>query len=228
MADWLVNIVSSKTGEAEFIVGFPGAQQGQPLQADQDDNVSWYNQTNDVHQPWQTNSSYQPLNQSNLSDAIPAGQPSDFYDCAQPGGNPQSWTIYYYCKQHPNNPKERGSIIVSALPTNSVRIISSGSSANFTPQSRSAKSGDLINWINQTGQAHQPWPTDPNYNPLPVSPGSPGYLSDQIPAGATSNLYTVSPPAANPQANGWTVYYFCRLHPNEKSERCTIVVPPKG
>jgi plastocyanin len=224
MADWLVNIVLLPSGETAFIIGFPGAQQGQPLQADQDDIVSWYNQTNDVHQPWQTNSSYVPLAQSSLSDPIPAGQPSDIYDCAQPSGNPQRWTMYYGCKQHPNNPKERGSIVVTALPTNSVKITGSGSQVSFVPQARSARSGDLINWNNLTGTAHQPWPTDANYKPLPVSPGSPGYLSDAIPAGGTSNLYTVNPPAGNPPPTKWTVYYFCRLHPNEQGERGQIVV----
>lgn len=226
MPDWSIKIVSSDSGEASFVVDFPGYEQGQPLQAQQDDNVTWYNQTNDVHQPWQTDAGYNPNDVSSLSDPIPAGQPSNNYDCAQPDGSTQSWTIYYYCNRHPDNPKERGSINVTALPTNSVNIIGSEPGVTFAPQVRGAKSGNLINWNNLTQASHQPWPTDANYKPLQVSPGSPGYLSDAIPAGESSLLYTVTPPAGNPTS--WTVYYFCNLHQDEVSERGTIVVPPPG
>jgi plastocyanin len=108
-----------------------------------------------------------------------------------------------------------------------VNIISSGSKVSFTPQARSASSGDLINWNNLTGAAHQPWPTDANYKPLQASsPGWSGNLSDAIPAGKTSKLYAVNPPppAITPPPKNWTVYYFCKLHPNEQSERGKIIV----
>ncbi len=102
MADWVVNIVSVESGESSFVVD--GSTQGQPLEAHQDDTVSWNNQTNDEHQPWQTNSNYEPLAQSDLSDPIPEGEPSNSYNCSSPDGNPQHWTVYYYCSRHPDNP----------------------------------------------------------------------------------------------------------------------------
>lgn len=66
MADWLVKTVIGKTGAAEFVVGLPGARQGQPLQADQDDLVTRNNETNDQHQLWETDSNYDPVSQSSL------------------------------------------------------------------------------------------------------------------------------------------------------------------
>jgi hypothetical protein len=229
MPDWVVNIVKGKSGQAEFVVDFPGAQQGQPLQAQQDDLVSWYNQTRDTHQPWQTDSNYNRLRQSDLSDPIPPGQSSNNYDCAQPAvgsppEQPQTWQVYYACALHPNNPNERGLINVTALPTNSVNILDSGSAVTFAPQARGARKNDLINWNNLTQEEHQPWPTDASYNPLSVQKGDAAYLSDPIQPGESSGLYTVAPPAGNPKS--WTVYYCCYLHQEAKSERGTIVVPP--
>jgi hypothetical protein len=225
MPDYLVNIVASESGDAEFVPAFRGAGQGQPLEVNQEDLVSWYNQTNDAHQPWQTDSGYNPLAQSPLVDAVPAGQPSNTYPCTQPGGSPQVWTVYYYCNRHPDNPKERGSIIVTALPTNSINIIDSGMGATFTPPARGANGGDLINWNNLTAEAHQPWPTDANSSKLPVT-GWPGSLSGVIEPGSSSLVYAVAPPPTNPNATSWTIYYFCNLHPDSESERGTIVVPP--
>lgn len=227
MADWVVNIIESDSGDAEFVPDLRGAQQGQPLQADQDDLVSWYNQTNDVHQPWQTDSSYNPLAGSPLADAIPAGQPSDTYNCTQPSTNPQAWTIYYYCNRHPDNPKERGSINVTALPDVSINIVDSGTAATFTPQARNAQPTFRINWNNLTSEAHQPWPTDANYSPLPVT-GWPGSLSDVIQSGSSSLVYALAPPPGDPNATSWTIYYYCKLHPNSQSERGTIVVTKSG
>jgi plastocyanin len=231
MPDWSVNIVSTASGDAAIVVDLPGYKQGDPLQAEQEDIVSWYNQTEDVHQLWQTDANYSPLDAASMTGPIPAGQSSDGYPCVQPvtsppGGSQQGWTVYYYCNRHPDNPRERGSIVLTALPTNSVNILSSATETNFAPQARGANSGDLINWNNLTQEAHQPWPTDANYQPLPVKPGSPDYLSGVIPAGGTSQIYAVVPPANTPTATRWTVYYFCNLHPDEESERGTIVVPP--
>jgi hypothetical protein len=225
-ADWTVKIIKSGSGAA-FVPDFPGAKQGQALQATQDDLVTWNNMTDDDHQPWQTNSSYAPLPKSNLSALIPAGQQSDSYDCASPNAKPpapQTWTVYYYCKKHPDNTKERGTINVVAAATSAVNIIKSGSGATFDPQVRSASQDDLINWNNTTKDTHQPWPTDSNYKPLQVSKGSPQYLSDKIPPGESSLTYRVAQPAGNP--NTWTVYYYCKLHPNSTKERGTIFVPP--
>jgi hypothetical protein len=241
-ADWSINISKSGTGAA-FIPDFPNAQQGEPLKAHQDDLVTWYNMTDDDHQPWQTDSNYNPCPNSSLSALIPAGESSDSYDCAPPtdptdpcspsidptnppGPAPQTWTIYYYCNRHPDDPNERGSINVAAEPTSGVNIIKSGAGASFAPSSRGASEDDLISWNNTTNSAHQPWPTDANYHPLPVAKGSPQYLSDEIPPGESSLTYRVAAPAGNPPPDSWTVYYYCKKHPNDTGERGTIVVPP--
>jgi plastocyanin len=222
MADWSVNIIQTASG-ASFVVDYPGAKQGQPLNATEDDIVSWYNQTNNEHQPWQcTSSTYNPAGGSALVDAIPAGQPSDNYSCVMPSATPVAkWTVYYCCKNHPNNPLERGTIIVKALAQEAVNILDKATGTVFSPQPRGANSGDPVNWNNLSKLAHQPWQTDSQYNPVPN-----GQLSDPIQPGDSSLVYFVNPPQSNPKATAWTVYYYCKLHPNATSERGTIVVPP--
>jgi hypothetical protein len=228
MPDWVINIISSDSGEASFIVDSLGAKQGDPLNAKQDDLVSWYNQTNDDHQPWETDSDYNPNELSDLSDIIPGGEPSNNYNCTQPAGSPQQWTVYYYCSRHPDNANERGSINVKALPKNSINITGSGTGTTFLPPVRgatyTANQKDTINWNNLTEEAHQPWPTDATYSKaLPVS-SWPGTLSGVIQPGDSSLVYAVTPPDAT--TTNWTVYYFCFLHQDRESERGTIVIPP--
>lgn len=219
MPDWVVNIVSSGSGEASFVVD--GATQGQPLDAHQDDTVSWNNQTNDEHQPWQTNSSYEPYDQSDLSDPIPEGEPSNSYNCTSPATNPQHWTVYYYCSRHPDNANERGSINVTAWP---ITIGGSGANTNFTPNVSGANyiKHDTISWFNHTQEAHQPCETDSNYSPVT----SPGSLSGVIQPGEASTPYAVPPPASGPAS--YTIYYFCYLHQDRQKERGTIVAAPSG
>jgi plastocyanin len=221
MADWLVNIVIGASGQAQFVVGLPGAKQGQPLKADQDDLVCWNNETNDTHQLWETDSNYDPVGQSSLPGAVKPGMSSDNYDCAQPTWQPASWTIYYYCSLHPQNILERGSIQVAALPQRSINITGSVTGTAFSPKSLSGQSGWAINWYNGTNQAHQPWQTDQNYKPLTQST-----LANVIQPSTSSLVYTLNPPSGNPP--GWTVYYYCKLHPNAQNERGTIVIPPPG
>jgi hypothetical protein len=106
---------------------------------------------------------------------------------------------------------------------------------------------DLVSWNNTTGQTHQPWPTDDKFNPLPakkVPRGGPLYLSDPIPPGESSRpSYGVAQPPAPPSKTPptgktpptkpapptqWTVFYYCKNHPNAQSEQGTInaqVVP---
>lgn len=216
MADWLINIVSSDSGEASFVVD--GATQGQPLDAHQDDTVSWNNQTNGEHQPWQTNSSYEPFDQSDLSDPIPEGEPSNSYNCTSPDGNPQHWTVYYYCSRHPDNANERGSINVTAWP---ITIGGGG----FAPQVSTANYAkqDTISWFNHSQSAHQPCETDSNYSPVT----SPGSLSGVIQPGEGSVPYLVpGPPPGSPAT--YTIYYFCYLHQDNQSERGTIIATPSG
>jgi plastocyanin len=228
--DWSINIVpASSGGGAAFVPDLHGSHAGDPLQAQQDDLVTWNNTTDDDHQPWQTDSTYTPKAQSNLSALIPAGQSSDSYDCAQPnasGPAPQTWTVYYYCSRHPDNVNERGSITVAAIATSGVNIIQSSSGTTFDPNVRGASPDDLVNWNNTTDDTHQPWPTDSTYKPLQVTQGSPQYLADEIPPGEMSLTYDVAEPANNPTPGAWTVYYYCKNHPNNTSERGTIVVPP--
>jgi hypothetical protein len=129
MPDWSIKIVPAATGTgAAFMPNVPGAKAGDPLQAMQDDLVSWNNTTNQAHQPWQTDSNYQPLSDAwvkahpdlYMSDSIPAGRPSrPAYDVAQPGGVPPpgTWTIYYFCKIHPTVQSERGTIQGTVPPS---------------------------------------------------------------------------------------------------------------
>jgi hypothetical protein len=129
MPDWSIKIVpASSGGGAAFQPDLHGAKPGDPLQAQQDDLVSWNNTTQEVHQPWQTDSNYQPLSEAwvathpflYMSDPIPAGMSSSpSYDVAQPGDQPppQSWTIYYFCKTHPTRTTERGTIKATVVPT---------------------------------------------------------------------------------------------------------------
>ena len=124
MPDWSIKIVSTGSGaRAAFVPDLVGAKPGDPLQAQQDDLVTWNNTTKQTHQPWPTDSHYKPLPDSQvprgsanyLSDPIPAGQSSrPSYDVAQPDDEPETWTVYYCCKQHPT---ERGKIIATVVPS---------------------------------------------------------------------------------------------------------------
>lgn len=102
-----------------------------------------------------------------------------------------------------------------------------GDPATFVPQLQQpgpggalqVSSGDLVNWFNATGDTHQPWPTDSSFNPLPdasVPRQSTFYLSDPIAANKSSRpSWNAVKPA------GGTVFYCCKLHPNEHG---TIIV----
>lgn len=115
MADWSIKIVEID-GVASFVTDFPDSQQGDPLQAMQGDLVSWNNTTENVHQPWETDSNYNPKTSSTLSNIIAPGQSSNWYNCSQPTTKPRIWTVYYYCSQHPSNQQERGTIEVAVPP----------------------------------------------------------------------------------------------------------------
>src|SRR5437588_3293844 len=214
MADWSVKIVDIDEVVA-FVPDFPNAKQGDPLQAQQDDLVSWNNITDNVHQPWETDSQYNPKTSSNLSDTIPPRQSSNWYDCAQPATNPNTWTIYYYWSQHPSNEKERGTIEVAVRPASLEIIInqSSAGTTSFDPSAQGANVNDLLYWSNTTNDSHQPWETDSQYNPKTSSD-----LSDVIEPGGTSQTYEVSQTG--------TIYYYCSQHSSDVNERGTIVVPP--
>ena len=216
MADWLVNIVLSGSGETSFEVD--GSTQGQPLDAHQDDLVTWNNQTNDEHQPWQTDSSYDPLDNGSLVDPIPEGEPSITYNCSSPAANPQHWTVYYYCRNHPDNPKERGSINVTAWP-----ITFGGGGLSTNASTANYSNHDTISWFNHSTAAHQPCQTDSKYSPVT----SPGSMSAVLQPGDKSAPYTIPPPPPGSPAT-YTIYYFCYLHQTAKNEQGKIVATPDG
>lgn len=87
-----------------------------------------------------------------------------------------------------------------------------------------AQQDDLVTWNNTTADTHQPWPTDANYNPLSVKRTSQQYMSDPIPANQSSRpAYDVAQPNTTPKPTTWTVYYYCKTHPTEVSERGRII-----
>jgi hypothetical protein len=130
MPDWSIKIVTGKDGKTRFAPDQIGVKPGGALQAYQDDLVSWNNTTDQKHQPWPTDANYKPLpstqvkrgNALYMSDPIPANQSSrPIYDVAQPtvakGQTPPTqWTVYYYCKTHPNEQSERGTINAKVVP----------------------------------------------------------------------------------------------------------------
>ena|SRR5215207_2532268 len=239
MADWNVNIVQTPSGEAEFVID--GGQPGQPLEAAQGDLVSWYNKTNDSHQLWETDEDYNPLGQSGLPHLIRPGLSSDAYDCAQPLWGPSSWTVYYYCSLHPDNPNERGSIEVTALPIAvnmrdlkdpNGKVIGWNLSTNTMTGSATplnAAPGQTLYWFNKSSRAHQPWQadqTDPN-NPI-YTPRQSSNLSGVLQPNTTSAIYTANAPSGSTPATGWTIFYTCKLHPNNVNEQGQVVVPGQG
>ena len=125
MPDWSIKIVQTKNGAA-FQPDLQGYEPGAPLPAQQDDLVTWANTTDQTHQPWMTDSNYNPITpdpvrgtKNYMSDPIPPNQSSrPGWDVIGPT-NPsdQNWTIYYFCKVHPNEQSERGTIQASAVPT---------------------------------------------------------------------------------------------------------------
>ena len=134
MPDWSIKIIPSSSGPgAAFQPDLQGYGPGDPLPAQQDDLVTWGNWTDETHQPWPTDSDYNPLPETQvlprgsanyLSDPIPPGESSrPSYDVAQPAASdpnsnpPTSWTVYYFCKLHPDITSERGSIDAAVPPS---------------------------------------------------------------------------------------------------------------
>ena len=228
MADWLVKILQTASGEAEFVLD--GGQPGQALEATQGDLVSWNNQTNDRHQLWETDENYNPLSQSALPGLIKPGLPSDSYDVAQPLWGPSSWTVYYYCSLHPDNTLERGVIEATALPIAvTIRDAGGGWSLSTNTMTGSATPlnvapGQTLYWSNKSGSlTHQPWQADSNYKLLPQS-----NLSGALQPNSTSAIYTTNPPSGSTPAQGWTIYYGCKQHPTNPNEQGQIAVQGQG
>ena len=118
------------------------------------------------------------------------------------------------------------------MPDWSIKIVETKKGVAFQPDlqgyepgaSLPAQQDDLVTWANTTGQTHQPSMTDANYNPITPDPvrGAKNYMSDPIPPDQSSRPdWDVIGPS-NPSDQNWIIYYFCKLHPNEHSERGTI------
>lgn len=137
MSDWSIEIIVDANGKTWFQPDLGGFAPGDALPAQQDDLVSWKNKTNDTHQPWPTDSNYNPLPDSTvrppsttqpppppepnymyplyMSEPIPAGESSrPAYDVLLQ--NSTNGTIYYCCLSHPKEITERGTIQVSSVP----------------------------------------------------------------------------------------------------------------
>jgi plastocyanin len=121
MAVWMVRIVpGDNPGDPVKFV--PELQGPGSLQVSKGDLVSWFNATNDAHQPWAAHSDFTPLPDNEvlprqsayyLSDVIAADASSRpswkaLAPKASMGGDGK--TFFYCCKLHPN---ERGTIIVT-------------------------------------------------------------------------------------------------------------------
>jgi len=111
------------------------------------------------------------------------------------------------------------------MPDRSIKIVAVDDSkkagpAKCDPQEQEAWVGDNVTWNNKTDAAHWPWPTDASYQPrTDVQRGDlGGYMSDNIQAKQGSR------PTFNVGCQPTVLYYYCKNHPNELSERSTIKV----
>ena len=126
MPDWSIKIVQTEKGAA-FQPDLQGFGPGATLPAQTDDLVSWANLTDETHQPWMTDSNYQPITPDPargtakyMSDPIPPNQSSrpswDVIGPASATPTPPPQMTYYFCKLHPDVQSERGTIQASAVP----------------------------------------------------------------------------------------------------------------
>ena len=116
--DWSIKISQPKgSALAVFTPDLLGMQPGDPLQAGNQDLISWNNTTRDSHWPWAIDATTgQPYQSSQdakdagfyLSDEIPAGESSTPAYATTAQTDP--FTIDYICKIHPD---ETGSIVVT-------------------------------------------------------------------------------------------------------------------
>jgi hypothetical protein len=101
---------------------------------------------------------------------------------------------------------------------------------NATPGVLQAQIGDIVTWGNATTQPHQPWPTEGNTpNGAPASPPDPVlFLSQPIGPNESSTPQFVVPKALTTPpktlAAGSVLYYCCKNHPDEPTERGQIVI----
>jgi hypothetical protein len=114
--EWNVRIVTTGTATA-FEPRVPGGMPGGELLAQAGDVVTWGNATTETHQPWPLDANGNPVPAANpesatpgyMSDPIPANNsstPQYVINSSLTVGS----VINYYCRLHPTEPTERGSI----------------------------------------------------------------------------------------------------------------------
>lgn len=137
MPDWSIKIIPNPkpvAGQPALLVpDLVGAKPGDPLQAQEDDLVSWNNTTGTAYQPWPADNQYklQPVKGITPPPApppfpipSPAGYLSDMIPgklSSKPAYNvvmPATGNVVYYCliDAKGNATKMCGQIIVSAIP----------------------------------------------------------------------------------------------------------------
>ena len=110
------------------------------------------------------------------------------------------------------------------MPDWSIKIIPAapaveGGAAQFIPDVAGGKPGepaeffkdDLVSWNNMTSERHHPWPADNNYRPLSEEAAKANFLSDVILPHRSSAAWVAAPSSAT----GTTIFYCCKLHPQE-------------
>ena len=137
MPDWSIKIIPNPAATADkpalLKPDLVGAKPGDPLEVQEDDIVSWNNETKQPYQPWPTDSSYKLLPVNGL---IPPPAPPTFPLPSPPGylsdmipGQlsstpaysvvmPAKGNVVYYCllDAKGNPTKVCGQIIVTAMP----------------------------------------------------------------------------------------------------------------
>lgn len=100
----------------------------------------------------------------------------------------------------------------------SIKIVpaASGSIAEFTPDPLQAENADLVSWNNRTAESHWPWPADSAFTPMSEEDATKieNWLSTEIPPWESSTPAYVCPDLEK-GCTQKTLYYVCRLHPEE-------------
>ena len=133
MPDWKITITTDSNGKpVAFVPAQPNGKPGGTLIAEAGDIVTWDNQSDEACWPWPTDSSGNPLPDSNvstefgnyLSNKIAGGDPSTPYFnpvdplVTDPTTTPRKtvaapYTLTYCCKLHPTI---KGAILVNPIP----------------------------------------------------------------------------------------------------------------
>jgi hypothetical protein len=136
MPDWSIKIIPNPAAIADqpalLVPDLVGAKPGDPLGAQEDDLVSWNNETGQPYQPWPTDQNGNPQTLGAVTPPpapppppwFPAGYLSDMIPgnlSSTPAYNvvmPAQGNVVYYCLLDKNGKATKvcGQIIVSAIP----------------------------------------------------------------------------------------------------------------